>query len=244
MKTFRPLVLSIFIIFAPVHFAQAQSPLGNFLKDLQKTLGIGGLLSSGKIADGLKEALEIGTANAIQTVSRVGGYYNNPEIKIPLPAAVQKMEKILRLMGYGPQVDAFVRSMNQAAEKAAPEAKRIFLDAIKQMTITDARKILNGPENAATLYFKEKTYGALTGIFKPIVHKSMEKVGVTNRYYQLEQKVAGIPILGTKQFDLDTYVNDKALDGLFLMIAEEERRIREDPAARVTDLLKQVFGKR
>jgi hypothetical protein len=132
--------------------------------------------------------------------------------------------------------------MNQAAEKAAPEAKSIFWDSIKQMSITDARKILDGPENGATLYFKEKTYGSLSEIFKPIVHSSMSEVGVTEKYQELDGKMASIALVGSMRFDLDKYVNDKALDGLFIMLAEEEKKIRQDPAARVTDLLKEVFG--
>jgi len=225
-------------------FTQAQSQWGDILKGAQKALGVGGGLSDSKIVDGLKEALQIGTGNAVQTVSKVGGYYQNPKIKIPLPGSVQKVEKLIRAAGYGSQVDAFELSMNQAAEKAAPEAKGIFWDAIKEMSITDARKILGGADNEATLYFKDKTYTRLSEIFKPIVHNSMSKVGVTEKYQELDGMMAGIPFVGSMRFDLDKYVNDKALDGLFLMLAEEEKKIRQNPAARVTDLLKEVFGKR
>jgi hypothetical protein len=244
MKTVRLLFLSIIMVLVISQFTQAQSQWGDVLKGAQKALGVGGALSDSKIVDGLKEALQIGTDNAVQTVSKVGGYYNNPKIKIPLPGSVQKVEKLVRVAGYGTQVDAFELSMNQAAEKAAPEAKTIFWDSIKQMSITDARKILDGPENGATLYFKEKTYGRLSEIFKPIVHNSMSEVGVTEKYQELDGKMASIPFVGSMRFDLDKYVNDKALDGLFLMLAEEEKKIRQDPAARVTDLLKEVFGKK
>jgi hypothetical protein len=244
MKTFRLLLLSIMMVLVLVQFTQAQSQWGDVLKGAQKALGVGGGLSDSKIVDGLKEALQVGTGNAVQIVSKAGGYYNNPKIKIPLPESVQKVEKLIRVAGYGSQVDAFELSMNQAAEKAAPEAKGIFWDAIKQMNITDARKILDGPENGATLFFKEKTTGRLSEIFKPIVHNSMSQVGVTEKYQELDGKMAGIPMVGSMRFDLDKYVTDKALGGLFLMLAEEERKIRQDPAARVTDLLKEVFGKR
>jgi hypothetical protein len=244
MKTFRFLFLSIMMVLVIAQFTQAQSQWGDVLKRAQKALGVGGGLSDSKIVDGLKEALQIGTGNAVQTVSKVGGYYNNPKIKIPLPGSVQKVEKLVRVAGYGGQVDAFELSMNQAAEKAAPEAKTIFWDSITQMSITDARKILDGPENGATLYFKEKTYGRLSEIFKPIVHNSMSEVGVTEKYQELDGKMASLPLVGSMRFDLDKYVNDKALDGLFLMLAEEEKKIRQDPAARVTDLLKEVFGKK
>lgn len=244
MKLFRFFFLSVMMGLLLLQCAQAQSQWGDILKGAQKALGVGGGLSDAEIADGLKEALQVGTGNTVQTVSKVGGYYKNPKIKIPLPGSVQKVEKLIRAAGYGSQVDAFVLSMNQAAEKAAPEAKAIFWDAIKQMTITDARKILDGPENGATLYFKEKTSGRLSEVFKPIVHNSMSEVGVTQKYQELDGKMAGLPMVGSMRFDLDQYVNDKALDGLFLMLAEEEKKIRQDPAARTTDLLKEVFGKK
>jgi hypothetical protein len=159
MRAFRLLLFSIMMVLVLAQFTQAQSQWGDVLKGAQKALGVGGGLSDSKIVDGLKEALHIGTGNAVQIVSKAGGYYNNPKIKIPLPGSVQKVEKLIRVAGYGRQVDAFELSMNQAAEKAAPQAKEIFWDAIKQMTITDARKILDGPDNGATLFFKEKTTG-------------------------------------------------------------------------------------
>ena len=244
MKSFRVLFLSSMMVLVIAQFTQAQSQWGDVLKGAEKALGVGGGLSDSKIVDGLKEALQIGTGNAVQTVSTIGGYYNNPKIRIPLPGAIQKVEKLIRAAGYGSQVDAFELSMNQAAEKAAPEAKGIFWDAIKQMNFTDARKILDGPDNAATLYFKDKTYGRLSEVFKPIVHDSMSQVGVTEKYQELDQSMANIPFVGSMRFDLDKYVDDKALDGLFFMLAQEEKKIRQDPAARVTDLLKEVFGKR
>jgi hypothetical protein len=173
----------------------------------------------------------------------VDGYYGNPQIKIPLPDSVKKVEKALRAVGYGSKVDAFELSMNRAAEKAAPKAKALFVDAIKQMSFQDARKILNGRDNEATLYFEDKTRGKLNEIFRPIVRSSMSQVGVTRQYQALDAKVRTIPFTESLSFDLDQYVTDGALDGLFFMVAEEERKIRQDPAARVTDLLKEVFSK-
>jgi hypothetical protein len=214
------------------------------LKGLQKGIGGGSTLSDAEIVKGLKEALQIGTGKAVQTVSKVDGYYKNPQIRIPLPETVQKSEKILRAVGYGPKVDEFELSMNRAAEKAAPQAKGLFLDAIKQMTFTDARKILNGGDNAATLYFKEKTSPRLREISKPIVHQTMGEVGVTRSYQELEQSARSVPFAGTFTLDLDQYVTDKALDGLFIMVGEEEKKIRQDPVARTTDILKKVFGSR
>ncbi len=175
-------------------------------------------------------------------VSKQGGYYNNPEIKIPLPGSVQKVEKLLRGAGFGSKVDAFELSMNNAAERAAPEAKSIFWDAIKKMKIDDAKKILNGREDEATLYFKDKTNARLQEIFEPIVKESMGEVGVTRTYQDLNAKVEKIPFADSLSLDLDKYVTDGALNGLFQMLAEEEKKIRSDPAARVTDLLKKVFG--
>ncbi|MFQ6078116.1 MAG: DUF4197 domain-containing protein [Thermodesulfobacteriota bacterium] len=214
-------------------------------KDILKGIGEvlrGGELSESKIIRGLKEALQIGTGNAVLNVSQIDGYYKNPKIRIPLPEDVQKVEKILRAAGYGPKVDAFRLSMNRAAERAAPEAKSLFIDSIKQMTFSDAKKILRGRDNEATLYFEDKTRGRLNELFKPIVHTAMSEVGVTRWYQELDAKVRSIPFAERMSFDLDRYVTDKGLDGLFFMVAEEERKIRRDPAARVTDLRKEVFG--
>ena len=204
----------------------------------------GGGLSEDEIVQGLKEALQVGSSNAVGIVSKADGYYSNPKIKIPLPGEVQKVEKLLKAAGYGRQIDEFDLSMNRAAEHAAPEAKELFLDSIKKMSITDAQKILKGKDNEATLYFKEKTWDRLQDIFKPIVQTSMSQVGATRSYQALDEKVRAIPFADRMSFDLDKYVTTKALDGLFVMVAEEEKKIRQNPAARVTDLLKKVFASR
>ena len=214
----------------------------DILKEAQKMLGTSDSISESEIVKGLKQALEIGTTKAVDLVSKKGGYYNNPEIKIPLPGSVQKVEKLLRGAGFGSKVDAFELSMNNAAERAAPEAKSIFWDAIKKMKIDDAKKILNGREDEATLYFQDKTSARLQEIFEPIVKESMGEVGVTRTYQDLNAKVEKIPFADSFSLDLDQYVTDGALNGLFQMLAEEEKKIRSDPAARVTDLLKKVFG--
>jgi len=225
----------------------ANADFGDFFKKIKDALGggdtatVGKVLSEDDIIGGLKEALQVGTEKAVGIVSKADGFYKNPEIKIPLPSAVQKVEKLLRTVGYGPKVDAFVESMNHAAEKAAPQAKVIFIDSIKQMKIADAKKILNGKENEATLYFKEKTSDKLQEIFKPIAHKSMAEVGATRAYQDLDAKIGTLPFVDRLRFDLDQYVTTGALDGLFVMLAKEEKKIRENPAARVTDLLKKVF---
>ena len=240
----RALVLAAFwLALWAMQPGEASSQWGDILKSLPKIPGTTGL-SEDEIARGLKEALQVGTAKAVELVSQVNGYYGNPQIKIPLPSSVQKVEKLLRAGGYGPKIDEFELSMNRAAEKAAPEAKALFVDTIKKMTISDAQKILKGQENEATLYFKEKTWDHLQEIFQPKVHDAMSQVGTTRSYQDLEQKVHAIPFADKLNLDLDQYVTGKGLDGLFYMLAQEEKKIRQDPAARVTDLLKKVFGSR
>ena len=215
---------------------------GDMLKGAQDILGSKGGLSNAEIIQGLKEALQVGTKNAVKLVSKPDGYYQNPDIKIPLPESVQKVEKILRATGYGEKVDSFELSMNRAAERAAPEAKSIFGNAITQMTFDDAKKILNGRDNEATLYFEDKTSNRLQEVFKPIVKDAMGEVGVTQSFQDLNARAESMPFGKSLSFDLDQYVTDGALKGLFKMLAEEEKRIRTEPAARVTDLLKKVFA--
>lgn len=200
-------------------------------------------LDEGKIASGLKEALQVGTANAVQSTGRPNGYFGNPAIKILLPQKLQLVEKGLRVAGKGPQVDDFVLSMNRAAEQAAPLAKPIFLDALKQMTFQDARKILSGSDTAATDYFKQKTSTQLAVAFKPPVDKAMANTGVERKYNSLLGAVPALPFGKTESLDINHYVISKSLDGLFYVLGQEEKKIRKDPAAQVTPLLKQVFGR-
>lgn len=243
MRRYRylwPTLAVIFVIFY-VHLGFSAG-LTDFVKDVKDALGGSGTLTNDEIIAGLKEALEVGTEKAVALVSQEDGYYGNSEIKIPLPESVQKVEKILRTAGYGQKVDAFELSMNRAAERAAPEAKSIFRDAITQMSFEDASKILNGRDNEATLYFEDKTSGRLQVLFKPIVKDAMGEVGVTRSFQDLNAKAQSIPFGKSLSFDLDQYVTDGALKGLFAMLAEQERQIRTDPAARVTDLLQKVFA--
>jgi len=212
---------------------------------LLKGLGLGGQkeLSDAKIGEGLKEALKVGTENTVLLTGNNDGFFLNRVIKILMPEKLRTLEKGLRAVGYGPQVDEFVLSMNRAAERAAPFAKKIFWDAIGEMTFEDVRKIFSGHETAATDYFKGKTSDQLTMVFKPIVDRAMSEVGVTRRYKDLVGRYETLPFVKTEAFDLDRYVVMKALDGLFHVLGEEEKKIRTNPAARVTDLLKEVFGK-
>ncbi|MGD2186673.1 MAG: DUF4197 domain-containing protein [Desulfobacterales bacterium] len=216
--------------------------LKGLLDNAKKAFSGDSSITNDEMIQGLKEALEIGTQNAVAMVSRPDGYFKNPDIKIPLPEEIEKAGKYLRLAGYGSKVDEFEQSMNRAAEQAAPEAKQIFLGAVKELEIGDAQKILNGPDNAATNYFKDKTYPLLQKIFKPIIKDTMGQVGVTRQFQGINTKLASIPLADQASVDLDQYVTDKSLDGLFFMLAEEEKKIRQDPAARVTDILKKVFG--
>jgi hypothetical protein len=200
-------------------------------------------LSNEKIISGLKEALEVGTENTVQLTGNVDGYLKNEAIKILLPEKLQSMDKALRMVGFGPQIDEFVVSMNRSAEQAAPLAKPIFTEAVTNMTFEDGKKILNGGDTAATDYFKEKTKGKLAEAFKPKVTEAMDQVGVAAQYKSLVGEYTSLPFVNAEQFDLDNYVVGKSLDGLFYTLAQEEQKIRTNPAARVTDLLKEVFAK-
>jgi len=201
-----------------------------------------GALSDSKIASGLKEALQVGATNAVKLTGKPDGYFANPAIKILLPKNLRPVETGLRAVGYGPKVDSFVLSMNRSAEAAAPEAKKIFLDAILSMSFDDARKILSGGDTAATDYFKQKTTPQLTTAFSPIVKKTMEQNSVTKQYEALTGKAQSLPFMKNENFDITSYVTSQALNGLFYMLGQEEKKIRKDPAAQTTSLLKEVFG--
>jgi hypothetical protein len=227
----------------------AAAQLDDYLKRFPGVPQVPGVPGTGSLGDvrigqGLKEALQVGTANAVQLTGRTDGYFRNEAIKILLPERLRSLDRGLRLVGYGPQMDELVLGMNRAAEQAAPAAKQIFWDAIGAMTIDDARRILNGSQTAATDYFKEKTTPQLTTAFRPVVEKSMSQVGVTRQYNELLGQARSIPFLNVEQFDLDGYVVGKGLDGLFHVVGEEEHKIRTNPSARVTDLLREVFGRR
>jgi hypothetical protein len=192
---------------------------------------------------GLKEALTIGTKNAVRFVSKIDGYYGNDLIKIFLPERVQQAADVIGKLGYRQQVDNLILTMNRAAESAAPKAVSLFEQAIREMTFDDARGILQGGDTAATDFFKGKTSKRLYDQFKPVVTSSMNKVGVTKAYKDMMAPYQSMPFASKESTDLDHYVTNKALDGLFTMVAVEEKKIRTDPAARVTDLLKMVFGR-
>ncbi len=205
----------------------------------------GNQLDNSTIVKGLKEALATGTERAVNGVSKTDGYFSNQIIKILLPEKFQTAASILKQAGFQKEVDELVLSMNRAAEKAAPKAATFFGDAIRSMTVDDAKDILKGGDTAATSFFEKKTRAGLFEAFKPTVSKSMNQVGTARAYKGLLDKMDSVPLAslaGKPSLDLDSYVTNKALDGLFRMVGEEEKNIRSNPTARTTDLLRSVFG--
>jgi hypothetical protein len=199
-------------------------------------------LSNDKVIAGLKEALQVSTRKAVALTGKRDGFLKNEAIKILLPPKLQTVGRGMRMLGMGQQVDELEVGMNRAAEQATPEAKPIFIAAVRKMTFDDARKILTGDDTAATEYFKRASSEDLTAAFSPIVDRSMRRVGVVQQYNRVLASAPGGSALAG-QFDLNKYVVAKTLDGLFLMLGNEEKKIRKDPAAQTTTLLKEVFGK-
>ncbi len=235
----KKLVFSVVFVLLLCNYSYA-----SFWDVVQDTLNT---ISTTKPADtkidlGLKEALNVGIKNTITYLGKNNGYFANQAVKILLPEKVRKTEKVLRGIGFGPQLDEFTLSMNRAAEKAAPLAADIFSTAITEMSFDDANKILRGGDTAATDYLKSKTYNKLLDLFKPVVRKAMDEYNVTQQYDAINSKVQNLPLVG-KVIDLDVnnYVSSKALDGLFYTLGKEETNIRKNPKARVTALLKEVF---
>lgn len=200
-------------------------------------------LSEEDVVRGLKEALSKGAQQAVANLGKDGGFLNNLDVKIPLPDELKKVEKLLRGLGQDKYADQFVATLNHAAEKAVPEAATIFAESISQMSLEDAKSILKGPDDAATQYFRKTSAAKLKERFLPIVQAATDEAGVTSAYKKLIQKAGpAAKLMGSGATDLDGYVEGRAVDGLFKMIAAEEKRIRKDPVARTTDLLKKVFG--
>ena len=194
-------------------------------------------------AAGIKEALAVGTERAVASLGRANGYFGNQAVKILIPSSLQKVAEVARVAGYQKQVDEFILSMNRAAEAAAPLASRYFGDAIREMTLDDVRGILAGGDTAATDFFHRKTHDKLYTAFKPVVSKKVDEVGATQAYKSMIGQYEAVPLVTKQSLDLDHYVTEKSLDGLFYTLGQEEKKIRTNPAARTTDLLKTVFGK-
>ncbi len=196
-----------------------------------------------EIVAGLKQALEVGTERAVKLLGHDGGFLNDGTVKIPMPEKLRNIDKALRDLGQGKVADEFVASMNHAAEQAVPKAVDIFGAAIRSMTLADAQKILQGPDDAATRYFREHTGNQLTEAMLPVVRDATTRVGVTRSYKDFVNRAGFLSqLVDRDSLDLDRYITGKALDGLFLKLAEEEKRIRQDPVARTTELLRKVFG--
>jgi hypothetical protein len=210
--------------------------------DVNKALGVDAPLTTAEVTEGLKEALINGITNGSNLASQLDGYFKNPEIKIPFPPEVRKVEDKLRQLGLGGEVDKFVLTLNRGAEDAAKEAKPIFISAIKSMTIQDAWGILKGESNAATEYLKRTTSSQLKMKFQPVIQSSLNKVNATKYYGDIVNTYNKIPLVEDVNPNLDEYATDKAIEGLFTLIAKEEEKIRRDPVARTTDLLRKVFG--
>lgn len=199
-------------------------------------------LTKEEVASGLKQALEKGAISGTNEASRVDGYFGNQFIKIPFPEDAQKVEEKLRQIGLGNEVDKFVLTLNRAAEAAADEAKPIFINAITSLTIQDAWGILRGDEHAATDYLKRTTSAQLKNSFQPIINNALNSTNATKYYSDLITAYNKIPFVERKNPDLEGYATDKAIEGLFYLVAQEEERIRENPVARTTELLRRVFG--
>ncbi|OGQ95715.1 MAG: hypothetical protein A2521_17145 [Deltaproteobacteria bacterium RIFOXYD12_FULL_57_12] len=200
-------------------------------------------LSNEEISSGLIETLRLGAERAVDLASAPGGFLKNPAIHIPLPDKIQGAGNMLRRIGLGQQVDTFEQTMNEAAEKASKEAMPILGQAIKELTLDDAQRLWKGGDRALTDYFQQKTRPALYEKFKPVVHNTSQQVGVTRSYDNLVRSPGVQPLVAGSNLDLDHYVTDKALAGLFTLLAEQEKQIRTNPVARTTDLLKKLFGR-
>ena len=241
------LLLSLFIsIFSYAQKDTSSSASKLFKKAgglFNKAKGGGGGLTNDDIVAGLKEALSVGAKNSAGKLSAMDGFFKNQAIKLLIPPEAKKVESALRSAGLGSQVDKAILSMNRAAEEASKSAAPIFVDAIKQMSFQDALGILKGADTAATSYLKGKTTSPLTASFRPVIEEALKKTDATKYWKDLFDTYNRLPTTIKKiNPDLPAYVTDKALYGMFIQVAEEEKKIRKDPAARVSDILKKVFG--
>ncbi len=221
----------IFVLFGAFVMAFAQPALAQ----------LEGISNQDAVA-GLKAALEKGTQAAVASLGRADGFLGNPKVKIPLPESLARAESLMRRVGMDKYADELIVTMNRAAEAAVPEARQIFIDSVRKMSVQDAKGILTGGDTAATEYFRRTTRDPLHGRFLPIVKKATAKVGLAQKYNQYAGQGAQLGLIGKEQANLDEYVTQKALDGLYVMVAEEEKKIRQDPVAAGTNIIKKVFG--
>ena len=199
-------------------------------------------VSNADAVGGLKAALEKGAVYAVQTLGRTDGFFGDARVKIPLPQSLQSAEQLMRMVGMGGTADELILTMNRAAEAAVPEAKKLLVDAVKTMTVRDAKGILTGGETAGTEYFRRATSNQLRARFLPIVKRSTANVGLAQTYNRYAEQGARFGLIKKEQANLDAYVTEKALDGLYFMIAEEEKKIRRDPVGSASSIIKKVFG--
>ena len=225
----RRLFQPVFVLFFTLFAALAQA-------------GALDAISSGDASAGVKEALNKGADYAVASLGKNGGFLGNDKVKIPLPGYLQKAESALRMFGMGKQADQLVETMNHAAENAVAVAKPVLAESIKKMSVQDAKGILTGGEDSVTQYFKRTSTDQLTAKFMPIVKKETSKLQLADQYNQFAGKAASAGLVDKKDADIDSYVTQKAMDGLFMMIAEEEKKLRANPVGAGSDLLKKVFG--
>lgn len=248
---YNPWPVIILVVFLGVARPAARADLWETLGLKKRTSAITALTED-QIASGLREALAQGVQKAVSTLGQTNGFLGDAAVRIPLPNSLQRTESTLRALGQQSLVDEFRTTLNRAAEQAVPEAAAVLGDAVRQMTVQDARAILNSTNTAATDFFRRTSQTNLHARFLPIVKQATEQTGVTARYKGLLEAAGvggtgflgnlGRSVLGTESLDLDDYVTRKAMDGLFLKIGDEERRIRENPTARASELLQKVFG--
>lgn len=242
-----PFAALLLMLQASLAGLQAQDSLLNqgtgLLKGmLQGRSGSGSSLSDAQVGDGLREALRVGTERVTSTLGQVDGFNTNPDVHIPLPKSLQSVQSALAMVGMSGLADDLELRMNRAAEAAAPQAKELFLQAVSEMTLQDAQGILGGPDDAATRYFQDKMTAPLTERFTPVVNQELAEAGAVQAYDQMMGDYRELPFAPDVEANLTPYVVEQALDGMFLMLAREEAAIRENPAARTTELLRTVFG--
>lgn len=239
----RPTLLSLFILSMLLpSCSSGQFDIRKLEKKVDQKINTKKPLTNQEVIDGLKQALTVGSQNAAGSASKLDGFFGNTLIKIPFPPEAAKMETRLRGMGMNKQVDDFILTINRAAEEAAKDAAPIFVNAITSMTITDGMNLLRGNDTAATHYLRDKTSAQLFDKFKPVIQSAIQKVNVTKYWNPLASSYNKIPLVEPVNPNLEEYITHKALSGLFTLVSQEETKIRRDPAARVTDLLKKVFG--
>ena len=201
-----------------------------------------GQFTQPQMTSGLKDTLREAAVNAIGNLGRSDGFLGNPKVRIPLPGPLEKAQSLLKAVGMGKQADELIVAMNRAAEAAVPQAKPLVVDAVKHMTVADAKGILTGGDDAVTQYFRSHTQSPLHAKFLPIVSAATEKVGLAQKYNQLAGKASQLGMLDSSQATVQEYVTQKTLDGLYLMMAEEEKKVRHNPLQASGDLAKKIFG--